>query len=322
MCTAVTYKTKNFYFGRNFDLNFSYNESVTITPRNYPLRFRNGKTLNSHYAIIGIAFVCENYPLYYDAVNEKGLCAAGLNFPDNAYYAKPCPDFRNIASFEFIPQILGACSCVSEAKQFLKKIHITNENFSKALPCTPLHWIIADKYEAITVEPLKGGLTVTDNPVGILTNSPVFDFHMHNLSNYLRISPSQPNNVFCDKIKLPLYSLGMGTIGLPGDLSSQSRFVRAAFTKLNSVSESSELSSVSQFFHILDSVKQPKGCNDVGGGAFEYTIYSSCCNAEKGIYYYTTYENRGITSHNMHSENLNSEILTSYPLNKTQIPNF
>lgn len=322
MCTAVTYKTKNFYFGRNFDLNFSYGESVTITPRNYPLKFRNGNTFDSHYAIIGIAFVCENYPLYYDAVNEKGLCIAGLNFPDNAVYGKKRSDYDNIASFEFIPMLLGACSDVAQAKQLLEKIHITDEDFSDNLPRTPLHWIIADKREAITVEPLKYGLTVTDNPVGVLTNSPVFDFHMHNLSNYLGISPSQPKNIFCDKIRLPLYSLGMGTIGLPGDLSSQSRFVRAAFTKLCSVSENDELSSVSQFFHILDSVIQPKGCNDIGGNIFEYTVYSSCCNAEKGIYYHTTYENRSITAHNMYDENLNSAVLTSYPLNRLRSPKF
>ena len=86
MCTATTYKTKDFYFGRTLDYEFSYNEEITITPRNYEFKFRNKGSISNHYAIIGMAYIAENYPLYYDAINEKGLGMAGLNFVGNAYY--------------------------------------------------------------------------------------------------------------------------------------------------------------------------------------------------------------------------------------------
>ena len=130
----------------------------------------------------------------------------------------------------------------------------------------------------------------------------------------MNLSPKSPKNNFSDKLNLNMYSRGMGSIGLPGDLSSQSRFVRAAFVKTNSVSGETESESVSQFFHILGAVEQQKGCCEVTDGKFEYTIYTSCCNGDKGIYYYTTYENHQITGVDMNKENLNSDILISYPL--------
>ena len=313
MCTAATYKTKDHYFGRNLDYEFSYNETVTITPRNYPFHFRTMGSINSHYAMIGMAFVQQDYPLYYDATNEKGLSMAGLNFPTNAVYLPKKQGKDNITPFEFIPWILGQCATVAEARQKLKKLNLLNENFSEQLRLSPLHWMISDRDESIVVEPLKDGIKVHDNPVGVMTNNPTFDFHMLNLANYMGLTREEPTSRFSDKLKLNPYSRGMGAIGLPGDLSSASRFVKAAFTKLNSVSGDSEAESVSQFFHILNSVAQQKGCCRVEHG-FEYTIYSSCCNTDKGIYYYTTYENSRISGVDMHKENLDGEKLISYPL--------
>lgn len=105
MCTAATYQTRDFYFGRTLDYEFSYPSEVTITPRRFPLSFRHTGSMNEHYAIIGMAYVANGYPLYYDAINEKGLGMAGLNFVGNAAYAAPCEGKENIAQFEFIPWI-------------------------------------------------------------------------------------------------------------------------------------------------------------------------------------------------------------------------
>lgn len=313
MCTAVTYKTKDFYFGRNLDYEFSYNETVTVTPRNFPFKFRCMGRNFKHYAMIGMAFVQNDYPLYYDATNEKGLSVAGLNFPGNAFYPKKMRGKDNVAPFEFIPYILANCKSVSEARKLLSNINIFDENFSDSLPHSPLHWIISDQKESIVVEPLKNGIVLHENPIGILTNNPTFDFHMTNLCNYLNVTREEATNRFANNFALSPYSRGMGSIGLPGDLSSASRFVKAAFTKLNSISGDSEVESVSQFFHILVSVEQQKGCCKVEKG-FEHTIYSSCCNANKGIYYYTTYNNSQIVGVDMHKENLNGAQLSSYPL--------
>ena len=313
MCTAATYKTKDHYFGRNLDYEFSYNETVTITPRNYPFNFRAMGSINTHYAMIGMAFVQKDYPLYYDATNEKGLSMAGLNFPANAEYLPKKQGKDNITPFEFIPWILGQCATVKEARKKLEKLNLLNEDFSAELKLSPLHWMISDREESIVVEPLKEGIKIHDNPVGVMTNNPTFDFHMLNLANYMGLTREEPTSTFSDKLTLKPYSRGMGAIGLPGDLSSASRFVKAAFTKLNSISGDSESESVSQFFHILNSVAQQKGCCRVEKG-FEYTIYSSCCNTDKRIYYYITYENSQITCVDMHKENLDGEKLISYPL--------
>ena len=161
---------------------------------------------------------------------------------------------------------------------------------------------------------MKDGLHIYDNPVGVLTNNPPFDMQMFALNNYAGLSSRQPDNTFADKLKLNAYSRGMGAMGLPGDLSSQSRFVRVAFTKLNAMSSDTEEESVSQFFHILGSVEQQRGCCEVSDGKYEITIYTSCCNAAKGIYYYTTYDNHQITAVDMHKENLDGTELIRYPI--------
>ena len=321
MCTAATYKTKDFYFGRTLDYEFSYGDEITITPRNYPFHFRHSdKVLDSHYAIIGMAHVAGDYPLYYDAINEKGLGMAGLNFVGNAAYAEPVSDKENVAQFEFIPWILSQCATVAEARKLLEKMNLVDESFAPSLPASQLHWIIADKDSAITVESVKDGLHVYDNPAGVLTNNPPFDQQMLQLNNYMHLSPKSPVNQFSDKLPLAHYSRGMGALGLPGDLSSASRFARVAFTKMNSVSGDSEEESVGQFFHILGSVEQQRGCCEVAEGKYEITIYTSCCNATKGIYYYTTYTNRQISAVDMHREDLDGSGLIHYPmLEKEQI---
>ncbi|MDE6373477.1 MAG: choloylglycine hydrolase, partial [Clostridia bacterium] len=287
MCTAITFKTKDFYFGRNLDYDFSYVEEVTVTPRNYVFRFREIEEKAKHYAMIGIAYVKDNYPLYYDAVNEKGLCMAGLNFVGNAYYKKIESGKINLAQFEFIPYTLGKCASVREALGELKKINLADITYGDGLPSAELHWIIADREKAITVEFVKEGLKIYDNPAGVLTNNPPFDKQLFNLNNYMGLSAKDPKNGFSNKLGLKTYSRGMGGLGLPGDLSSQSRFVRAAFIKLNSVSGDLEEESVNQFFHILGAVSHPRGACIVGKN-YEITIYTSCCNADKGVYYYTT----------------------------------
>ncbi len=314
MCTAATYKTKDFYFGRTLDYDFSYDNAITVTPRNFPFAFRHMETLKRHYALIGMAYTAQGYPLYYDAVNEKGLGIAGLNFVGNAHY-NPCKEGAdNVAQFEFIPWILGQCASVREARAFLARMNFIDQPFSPQLPLAQLHWLIADRTGAFTVESMREGLRVYDNPVGVLTNNPPFDMQLFALNNYMHLSPKEPENRFSDKLALHTYSRGMGALGLPGDLSSQSRFIRAAFTKMNSVSGDSETESVSQFFHILGAVDQQRGCCELEPGKYEITLYTACCNADRGIYYYTSYDNHQITAVDMHKENLEGMALVRYPL--------
>lgn len=316
MCTAVSIKFKDHYFGRNLDYELDFGESIIITPRNFPFRFRNGTNMENHLSMIGMAITQDNYPLYFDATNEAGLSIAGLNFPDNAYYFEISEQKENIAPFELIPWFLCKYKTVEDCRNACQNLQIVSIPFSTNLSLSPLHWIVADEQESIVIESTREGLRVYDNPHGVLTNNPPFPYHLHNICNYINISPREPVDRFSGEPMLKAYSRGMGAIGLPGDNSSASRFVRAAFTKLNSRCDNTEESSVTQFFHILNSVYQVDGCTAVGD-LYEKTIYSSCCNTAKGIYYYTTYENPQVTSVHLNAVNLNDTTLTIISLNKT-----
>lgn len=310
MCTAITYNSKDFYFGRTLDYEHTFGEQIVITPRNFKFNFSE----NPHFSIIGMAHVCDEYPLYYDAMNEKGLCIAGLNFVGNAHYFEAVPNRNNVAQFELIPWLLTRCATVDEVVYECEKINITPDAFNSKLPVAHLHWLVADKKRAITLESVCGGLKIYENYVGVLTNNPPFDMQMTYLNNFINLSPRPPQNRFSKEVDLSPYSRGMGAIGLPGDLSSSSRFVRAAFTKLNSPKFDSEDKSVSQFFHIMNSVAQVEGCCEVSYREYEKTIYTSCLNADKCIYYYTTYDNQRITAVDMMRTNLDDNALKKYTL--------
>lgn len=283
--------------------------------------------MNSHFAILGIAFVTpdpngNDYPLFYDAFNEKGLGMAGLLFAGNAVFHEVAEDRDNIAQFELIPWILGQCSTVTEAKDLITKMNFVNTPFSDQLPPSELHWILSDGKECIVVETTAAGVHIYDNPTGVLTNNPPFDKQLFQLNNFMHLQAKNPENTFAPNIPLTTYSRGMGGIGLPGDLSSSSRFVKAAFTRAHSLSPDDELSSVSQFFHILHSVDQQRGCCDLGDNKYEITIYSSCYNLDQGIAYYTSYDNHQISAVNLHKTNLDDNKLTNFPVITTEQINY
>ena len=318
MCTAINMTTKDHYFGRNLDLEYSYQETVTITPRNYPFIFRKMGKKDRHYSIIGMAYVVDGYPLYYDATNEKGVSIAGLRFAGNAVYFEEAEEKDNVSPFELIPWILCQCATMKEVKELLTQINLVDIAFSEQLPLTPLHWMISYQEESIVIEATKRGLHIYENKVGVLTNNPPFELQLWNLSNYMGLSKESLQNSFSEMIPLEEYSRGMGAIGLPGDLSSASRFVRAAFVLQNSVSGESEEESVGQFFHILGAVEQQRGCVQLGENAYEISVYSSCCNTDKGIYYYITYDNRQIMAVDMWKEDLEGSVVVFYPLIEKQ----
>ncbi len=311
MCTAISYKAGEHYFGRNLDVEGSYGESVVVMPRNFPLLFRYVPDLEKHFAMIGIAAVVDMYPLYFDATNEKGLSMAGLNFPGNAYYGPYENGKNNIAPFEVIPYILAQCASTEEAEKVLSSVNVTYLGFRDDLPVTPLHWMISDKDRSIVLECTKKGMTVYENPFGVLTNNPPFPFHRENIQQYMGLHEGLGKNSLSPHLPLENISLGFGAMGLPGDFSSISRFVKAVFVKEKSQRSSTEQGAVAQFFRMLQSVAMPKGCVRMENGAYEYTRYSSCCNTDRQEYYYQTYDTftvRSVSLWDKDPENRNLEI--------------
>ncbi len=315
MCTAASYLAAKdrLYFGRTLDYGCSYGESIVCVPRNFPFDFKYEKSMKNHYSLIGTAHVSDGYPLFYDCVNEKGLAMAGLNFVDNAVFHTKKSQGINVATFELVPFILGQCENLSQARQLLKEINITDDSFSEKLPASKLHWIISDTTGSLVIESVSEGVFIYENPVGVMTNDPPFPYQFTNLCNYLNLTAKTPENRFCAGLPLRAYAKGMGAIGLPGDLSSESRFVKAAFVLKNSKLDSEE-NAVSQFFHILNSVDQQRGSNEYEEGVYEITIYTSCIDCSRGIYYYTTYNNHQISAVDMHKENLDGKELSVYPM--------
>ena len=313
MCTAVSFVADGHFFGRTLDYERSYGEGVAITPRRFPLKWRHNTVLQEHYAMIGMATMRNGYPLYYDGMNEKGLCMAGLLFAGNAVYLPPKHGYENVTSFEMIPWVLSQCSSVAEAKAFLLAVRITDTPFSADMPSTPLHWLIADKTASLVVESFKDGIKLYDNPVGVLTNNPPFDYHLLHLTEFLQVRDTVPQNNVYSTIPLQPYSRGMGGVGLPGDYSSASRFVRAAFVKGHMTCCMSHNENMLQFFRILRTVEVPHGCVTLEDGSKVYSLYTSCCDVDNGVYCYMGYYDPAIIAVDMYRENLTADAVVWYP---------
>ena len=154
MCTALSMKIKdgNYLFGRNMDNYFSFNEQIIIVPKNYNITFKNETNIESHYAIIGIGTIIDNYPLFAECANEKGLAIAALSFKDNAIYYKKEKDKINLAPYEIMLYLLATCKNIKEVKSVLKRVNIINESFKKDVLLTDLHFMVSDLNESIVIE--------------------------------------------------------------------------------------------------------------------------------------------------------------------------
>lgn len=322
MCTALSYVKDSLFFGRNMDIEYRFGEMAVITPREYCFDLKKEGVFKNRYAMIGMANVTDGYPLYAEACNEKGLCMAGLNFPFNAKYATEKNAYKfALAPYEIIPYVLGSCANLSEAKKALENTDIVGIDFKPSMPCAPLHWMISDAIGSIVVEYGEEGMKIYDNPYGVLTNNPPFPYHKENVRQYMNLRADYPEESFCKTAKLTSFGVGGGSVGLAGDWSSPSRFVRTVFCKENSLAylnPDDALSCINEVFHILDSVAMPAGSVLTKDGKVDKTTYSCCIDAAQGAYYYKTYSNFRLNKVAMNEENKTGKTLCIFDLNETQ----
>ena len=289
------------------DFAYYFNQAVMIIPRNYQYQDKvTGNIVTNKRAIIGMGTVIDNHPALADAMNEVGLACAGLNFEGYAYFEKePIEGKNNIAPYDFIQWVLSNHETVEEVKQGIEQLELVNCPINDKTPVSMLHWMIVDKTgKSIVVEKTKDRLAVYDNPIGVITNNPNFDWQLTNLNEYLHLTPTSPKQTKWGEHTLNALGVGAGTLGIPGDFASVSRFVRIAYIRSHMPKIEGDVQSIGQFFHMLDYVKMVKGGVLTDEGLEDFTSYSSCMDQEKGVYYYKTYENNRINAINMHKEQL------------------
>ena len=379
MCTAIGWQGKHFMFGRNLDLEYGFRERVTQVARGSLLRFAAMPPARTAYAMLGMAAEDGGFPLFAEAVNECGLCAAGLYFPHSARMraagdmrkgeraaegkaaeagdiqgaegaaaerAAAAEDIqgaegaaaeraaaagdiqgaegaaeraaaagRAVAPHEMVAALLARCADTRQARAFLQGAEVVSIPY-KNYPVPALHWLVADRYGCFVIEPAEGGLRLYDDPAGVLANEPPFPFQLHNLHAYRHLTAAEPACGF----GMPLKALyhGTGGVGLPGDATSPSRFVRAAFYRANSrpFAEAGEgegrgegedeadvaEQDAAQMFHMLSAVEMVKGGVLTEEGRPCYTRYACCIDADAGVYYLKRYGSLGAEKFTLHRQ--------------------
>ena len=317
MCTALILETqdKNVLFGRNLDWTYNLGQSAILVPRNFKwCNIISHKQYISTYAVLGIGDVIDNRPLILDGMNEEGLGCAALYFPGYAKFNDKIETNKiNIAPLDIAFWILSNFQTIEQVAYALNNINIVR------LPeFGDLHWIVTDKSgKSIIIEKTGKNINIYNNKVGVLTNSPSFDWHITNLNQYIPLKSIQPADVYWSKQELTPVGKGIGSLGMPGDYSPPSRFVRAAFSRTNMPIPKDENTGISEFFHILNNVAVVNGSVVTRNNLKETTLYSSCMNLQKRIYYYNTYYNNRINAINLFKLNLNSDKIERFELCNT-----
>ena len=308
MCTGVRFNDEagNMYFGRNLDWSTGYGQKVVITPRGYKYHSAFSGEMSGA-AVIGMAVVADDVPLYFDCANEHGLAVAGLNFPGYAEYAdSPVEGKTNVTVYEFPLWVTLNFRSIKEVKKALSEVVIVAKPFNAQYGSSQTHWLVGDNEGSIVVEYTSAGMEVFENEVDVLANQPGYEWHKENLRNYMNLLPRMPKETKWGKTTLIPFGGGSLMRGLPGDYYSPSRFVRVAYLNAHYPSQSDENSNISRLFHTLAGVEMIDGASEMADGGFEKTIYTGGYSTVTQTYYYNTYENPTIQSVSLKDYNLDS----------------
>lgn len=297
MCTAVTFQTPDseVLFGRTMDFSYPLDPELYLVPKGVEWTNIPGThVLRSRYRFMGIG---QNISpiVFADGINEKGLAVATLYFPDYAQYDLPLsqnsPQF-SLAAIELVRFLLSMCASVEQASSLLRTIRIVGAEDSVTHSVAPLHWIMTDRSgNCKVIEKMTDGLHILDNPIGVLSNSPNFPWHMTNLHGYVNVTDKQPEQAVWDGVYLTPFGQGGGTLGMPGDYAPPSRFVRTAYMKSHTTIPADRDAAAITGFHILESVSIPKGAVITNRGTPDYTQYTAFMNLAAEKYYFRTYDN-------------------------------
>lgn len=297
MCTSFTFsdETSDCFLARTMDFSFELEERPVFIPRNYSWEPKISRNRKTTYSFIGTGRKLTNY-LVTDGVNEKGLAVAELYFPNEAkYHAEMSKKKLNFCTHELIMWLLGEIANIEELKDRLSHVQLVEETDPLLGLVLPLHFMVTDSTgETIVIETNSGELEIKDNPVGVMTNSPEFEWHLKNLNNYLTIQPENISDPELGNYQLRPFGNGAGTFGLPGGFTSPERFVRAAYLRNYTKYTKNSEESANTLFHMLKSVSMTKGLSIKADGSVSYTQYCAVFDVKNRRYYFSPYHTQEV----------------------------
>jgi len=290
-------------------------------PRGLALTGQKGLAWESKYAAIGMnAF---GMPALLDGMNEKGLTGGILYFPGFAQYTAPqaVGPGQGLAPWEFLTWALTRFATVAEVKAALPQIRVMDmeEPDMKIVP--PVHYTLHDATGAsIVIEPVDGALKVYDNPLGVMTNSPEFPWHMTNLRNYVNLTPENVPPLHINNAVIHPLGAGSGLHGIPGDLTPPSRFVRAAAMVMSAGTVQGGLKGVRMAEHIASNFDIPKGMVQVKGMPPDLTQWTSVADMGQDRYYIKTWANPVLSGAGFDDFNVNGTAMVNFAVPATTVP--
>jgi len=307
--------------GRTLEFAVPLTTSIVVVPRKYTFfgTTSEGKGLSytANYAVVGVMLF--NDPAVVDGMNEKGLSVGTFYFPEYAQYTKLTKENQSkaLSPVELPNFLLTQFATVNEVKSAMNRIVVVGtplESWGNKTP--PFHYIVYDKTGAsVVIEPINGKLALYDNNLGVLTNSPNFDWHMTNLRQYINLTTKNPSPLKIDGLVMASLGQGGGMVGLPGDFTPPSRFVRAAIFSYTALASKTRDQAVLQAFHILNQFDIPLGVvrgTENGKVHLDYTVMTSVRDPQALKYYFKTYENPSTAVVDLNAFDLNATTIKKW----------
>lgn len=315
-CSAMSWESldKKHFWGCNFDFNhYANGTNILFVPRNYPY-YLQGSSLEKNlvdkdltktkYAMIGMGSnIMQSTPVMYEGINENGLMGGQLYFRTySKFLEEPIANTISIQPIYVVLHVLAQCKNVEDVEElFTKQISVLESGVFEQIP--QIHWFFSNQLgNNIVIEYENSELKIYKNKMGVLTNSPDYDFHLKNLANYVNLQSQDYETVVINSCEIKNSYSGNGMVGLPGDCTSPSRFIKLALLKNNAIQGENEVDAINKMFHLLGQVSFPQGLVKTGITSditkhdhnivnYDYTIYTAIMCSESLKYYWTTYEN-------------------------------
>lgn len=321
-CTdfVVQAKDGSLVNGRSLEFALEFNSILKVFPRNQRLQSRgpgnkNGVSWTSKYGYLGINGLGMDFS--FDGMNEVGLTFGYLWLPGITEFPKISPnEMKNTLDFtDFCAWALGNFKTVKEVKEALETIHIWGHPV-QPLGAAPVHAALHDtEGNSIVVEFVGGEMQVYDNPMSVMTNSPAFDWHLSNLENYLNLSPYNPSPITFKGEKMEALGQGFGSLGLPGDFTPPSRFIKIATFLRFAAPLKNGTEAVNLAEHLLNSVDIPLGVvrnpnQDTG----DFTQWVVIKDMSQKLFYFRSYYDQALKVIDMKKLNFNRQMNQSIPI--------